>query len=120
MCPPENASPRRSDCTPRSRIMNEAPLVALLITGHQATHGLIASFEECLGHAPSTGIDRWNDGAEGATHDSRVPESGWPLRFLFIPDKSAWPRLSVLRKCAEGTVDPAEQLAVRPGLTRGR
>ncbi len=37
------------------------------------------------------------------------------------PERAAQdPTVSLLRKCAEGTVDPAEQLAVRPGLTRGR
>ena len=37
------------------------------------------------------------------------------------PERAAQdPMVSLLRKCAEGTVDRAEQLAVRPGLTRGR
>ena len=40
---------------------------------------------------------------------------------LLAPERAAKdPTVPLLRKCAEGTEDLAERLAVRPGFTRGR
>src|SRR5208337_285386 len=49
-----------------------------------------------------------------------VPHSAFSRERKKVGGPFRSPMVSLLRKCAEGTVDPAEQLAVRPGLTRGR